>query len=39
VVASDRDIEMQDANNTPSSVDEWGGMEAFLLRQRFLSLV
>lgn len=39
------DIEMNDADSDsedpgpPSAVDEWGGMDAMVLRQRFLSLV
>lgn len=35
----DIDIDMSDAPPTPSTYDSWGGVTAFSLRQRFLTLV
>ncbi|KAF8534423.1 hypothetical protein BDD12DRAFT_699430, partial [Trichophaea hybrida] len=39
VVGSDGDVQMQNSNNTRSLSNELGGMEAFLLRQRFFTLL
>jgi hypothetical protein len=39
-VAPDEDVEMKDASHAnPSTVDEWGGVEAIGLRQRLLNIV